>query len=355
LVAVTVQGDFSFLLPLLIASTVVVQQLNEVRARTKLIKVGLFSALTIMIVSMAVGLKDANPWVTVWHHALWAGACALLAAFLISGLLPFVEKLFHTATALTLLEWRDPTRPLLQLLAREAPGTYAHSLVLGTLAEAACEKIGANALLAQVGALYHDIGKIPKSDYFTENQDGHINRHENLAPTMSLLIILGHVKDGLELAREFKLPQVLHQFIAEHHGTTVVRFFHHAATEKQAQIASGRHDREVPEAEFRYPGPTPRTRETAVLMLCDSVEGAVRALSEPTAGRIEAVVHQIVMSRLNDGQFDECDITLREIRLVEESLVKSLIGIYHGRVAYPRVRTADEDAGTPEPATSAVG
>lgn len=342
LAVATVQRGFYFLLPLLVGSVVIVRQLDEIRARTKLISVGLSSAGFIMLCSVAAGFALSNPWTLVLQHALWAGVCALLAAFLISGLLPFVEKLFRTATALTLLEWRDPTRPLLQLLAREAPGTYNHSLVLGTLAEAACEKIGANALLAQVGALYHDIGKIPKAQYFTENQDGRINRHDSLAPTMSLLIILGHVKDGLELAREFKLPRILHQFIEEHHGTTVVRYFHHVASEKQAQTATGRHDREVSEAEFRYPGPTPRSRESAVLMLCDGVEGAVRSLSEPTAGRIEGVVHQIVSDRLNDGQFDECDITLREIRQVEESLVKSLIAIYHGRVAYPRAKPAEE-------------
>lgn len=342
LVVATVQGSFGFLVPLLVGATVIVHQLDEVRARTKLISVGLLSSLAIFLCSVAVGFRNGNEWNMVLQQGLWSAACALLSAFLISGLLPFVEKLFRTATALTLLEWRDPTRPLLQLLAREAPGTYAHSLVLGTMAEAACEKIGANALLAQVGALYHDIGKIPKAQYFTENQDGRINRHENLAPTMSLLIILGHVKDGLELAREFKLPRILHQFIEEHHGTTVVRYFHHVATEKQAQIATGRHDREVSESEFRYPGPTPRTRESAVLMLCDGVEGAVRALGEQTPGRIESVVHQIVADRLNDGQFDECDITLHEIRQVEESLVKSLIGIYHGRVAYPRARQAEE-------------
>jgi hypothetical protein len=211
------------------------------------------------------------------------------------------------------------------------------------LAESACERIGANALLAQVGALYHDIGKIPKAEYFAENQEGRFNRHDNLAPTMSLLIILGHVKDGIEMAKEYKLPRVLHQFIEEHHGTTVVRYFHHVASEKQPHIASGKHDREVPEAEFRYAGPKPRSRESAVVMLCDGVESTVRTLKEPTVSRIEGVVHNIVTDRLNDGQFEDCDITLRELRLVEDSLVKSLCSIYHGRVAYPKVTKAAEE------------
>ena len=200
-------------------------------------------------------------------------------------------------------------------------------------------------LLAQVGALYHDVGKIHKAHYFAENQEGGISRHENLAPTMSLLIILGHVKDGIEMAKEYKLPRALYPFIADHHGTTVLRYLHHMASEKQPRIASGKHDREVPESEFRYAGPKPRSKATAVLMLCDGVEGAVRALPEATVGRIEGVVHQIVMDRLNDGQFNECDITLREIHLVEESLVKSLCSIYHGRVAYPKGRKTEEQQG----------
>jgi membrane-associated HD superfamily phosphohydrolase len=166
---------------------------------------------------------------------------------------------------------------------------------------------------------------------------------------MSLLIILGHVKDGVEMAKEYKLPRVLRQFIEEHHGTTVVRYFHHMASEKQPQIASGKHDREVPEAEFRYAGPKPRSRESAVVMLCDGVESAVRSLHEPTVGRIESVVHQVIMDRLNDGQLSDCDMMMREIRQVEDSLVKSLCGIYHGRVAYPKARGKEpEEASEPE-------
>ena len=334
LVAVLIHADLVLLITLFTGVVVVVFQLDDIRTRTKLITSGSITALAIALTSTAGGLWEAHSAHYVWVHAGSAASCALLATFAASGLLPFVERLFRIATSLTLLEWRDPTKKLLQLLAREAPGTYNHSLVLGTLSEAACERIGANGLLAQVGALYHDIGKIPKADYFTENQVGSASRHDNLAPTMSLLIILGHVKDGAEMAKEYKLPRVLHQFIEEHHGTTVVRYFHHVASEKK--VAQGKHDREVSEAEFRYSGPKPRTKESAVLMLCDGVEGAVRSLHEPNVGRIEGVVHQIVMDRLNDGQLDACDITLREIHVVEESLVKSLCSLYHGRVAYPK-------------------
>jgi len=344
LVTTTVQGDFPFVFVLVVGMMVAIYQLDEIRSRTKLPVSGTVAALAMIVASIATGLVEENEWSYVMSHALWAGGGALMASFVASALLPFIERVFRIATSLTLLEWRDPTRPLLQLLAREAPGTYSHSLVLGTLAEAACERIGANGLLAQVGALYHDIGKIHKSEYFAENQAGSLSRHDNLAPTMSLLIIVGHVKDGIEMAREYKLPRVLHQFIEEHHGTTVVRYFHHVASEKQPQIASGKHDREVSEAEFRYGGPKPRQRESAVLMMCDGVEGAVRALSEPTAGRIETVVHRIITDRLNDGQFDDCDITLREIHQVEDSLVKTLSSIYHGRVPYPTANKSTEES-----------
>ncbi len=336
LVAAIVQGSLTFLIALLAGVAVAGYQLEEIRSRTKLISTGAVTALVIMIASAAGGLLDGQSFSFIRDHALWAGGCAMMAAFVVSGVLPFIERAFRIATSLTLLEWRDPTRPLLQLLAERCPGTYNHSLVIGTLAAAACERIEANGLLAQVGALYHDVGKIPKAHYFAENQEGGISRHDKLAPTMSLLIILGHVKDGIEMAREYKLPRVMHQFIEEHHGTTVVRYFHHMASEKQPQIASGKHDRDVPEAEFRYAGPKPRSKESAVVMLCDGVESAVRALHEPTVGRIESMVHQVITGRLNDGQLSECDMTMREIRRVEESLVKSLCGIYHGRVAYPK-------------------
>lgn len=346
IVTAVVREGVTFLLTLLVGVAVAGHQLDEIRSRTKLISAGFVTAVAIMITSAAGGLMEGHSSEFFKQHVPWAGGCAIAAAFVISGVLPFIERLFRIATSLTLLEWRDPTRPLLQRLARDAPGTYNHSLLVGTLAEGACECIGANGLLAQVGALYHDIGKIHKADYFAENQEGRISRHDNLAPTMSLLIILGHVKDGVEMAKEYKLPRVLHQFIEEHHGSTVVRYFHHVASEQQPHIASGKHDREVPEAEFRYNGPKPRSRESAVLMLCDGVEGAVRALPEPTPSRIESVVHKIITTRLNDGQLDDCDITLKDIHKVDDSLVKSLRAIYHGRVAYPKAQkpTAEEPA-----------
>jgi len=333
LVTMAVRGDLGTLMVLAGPLAVAVYQLREIRSRHELLSTGLLNALAALIVGVVVVLMNGYSLDTAFRHGVVAAAAALVAVAIFFSMLPPIERLFKVATNWTLLELLDTSRPLLSRLAREAPGTFAHSLWLSSMAESACEAVGANGLLAKVGAMYHDIGKVHKAEYFAENQEAHINRHDNLSPTMSLLVIVGHVKDGIELAKEERLPRAVIRFIEEHHGTTVVRYFHHIASEKQ-KAAGG--TREVSEAEFRYPGPKPQSKETAVLMLCDGVEGAVRALSEPTAGRIETVVHTVLMERLNDGQFDDCDITLKELHRVEESLVKSLCSFYHARVAYPK-------------------
>ncbi len=343
IVALMIRADLGTFVTMLTGGYFAAIMLNHIRTRTKVLSIGILAGVLVMLTSFSFGLIDHQEVGFAFRRAVIGAGSAILSALIIQGTLPFIERLFRVATALTLLEYRDANRPLLRRLAHEAPGTFNHSLVIGNIAETACNAIGADGLLAHVGALYHDVGKIPKAEYFAENQEASINRHDKLAPSMSLLIILGHVKDGLELAKEYAIPRVLYPFIAEHHGTTVVKFFHHRASEKQPQIASGKHDREVDEAEFRYPGPKPTSKETAILMLCDGVEGAVRALPEPTPGRIEGIVSQVLQARLKDGQFNNCDITLRELHLVEESLVKSLSRFYHGRVAYPKdVASKDE-------------
>jgi hypothetical protein len=328
---------------LLCGSTLVaVALLGDIRTRTKLVMVGLAAGAAAFALSLFADLAMMQPVHLALTGGMVAGGAALGASLLLHGLLPVLERFFGIVTGMTLLEWCDINKPLLRRLAREAPGTYNHALVLGSMAEAAAESIGAQGLLTRVGAYYHDIGKINKPRYFVENQQsGGTNWHDRLAPTMSLLIIIGHVKDGLELAREYGLPRALWQFIGEHHGTTLVRYFYRQATDRQNGSGQA-----VAESDFRYPGPKPRSRETAILMLCDSVEGAVRALSEPTPGRIEGLVHQMVMDRLADGQFEECDITLRELHKVEESMVKSLCAIYHGRIVYPSAKEPGSTAGT---------
>jgi hypothetical protein len=255
-----------------------------------------------------------------------------------TGTLPFLERLFGIVTDINLLEWSDASHPLLLELMRKAPGTYNHSVAVGTLAETAAEQIGANALLCRVGSYFHDVGKMLKPHYFVENQTDSINRHESLNPAMSTLIIIGHVKDGVDLAHEHRLPQAIIDLIEQHHGTTLVEYFYQEAA-REVEEDTADEDR-VDESAFRYPGPKPQTKEACVLMLADAVESTSRTLSEPTPGRIEGLVHELALKRLLDGQFDESGITLQELAIVKESLIKSLNAIYHGRVKYPEPRLA---------------
>jgi putative nucleotidyltransferase with HDIG domain len=264
--------------------------------------------------------------------AAWNGFCSLLVGLLITGMLPAIEKVFDIQTELSLLEWGDVSHPLLQELVRRAPGTYNHSIIVASIAEAAAKSIGANGLLVRVGAYFHDIGKMLKPSYFVENQGQDANRHDTLLPAMSTLVIIAHVKDGIDLARRHKLPQSIIDFIEQHHGTTLVEYFYREAAKRSEDDPDSA---EVDESAFRYPGPKPQTKETGILMIADAVESASRALVDPTPSRIESLVHDLAMKRLLDGQFEECGLTLRELSQIEESLTKSLIAVYHGRMKYP--------------------
>jgi putative nucleotidyltransferase with HDIG domain len=345
LVTISLGQSVEFFLPMLAGIAVFALGLGEIRTLGKLIEVGVVASAasfaTVWAIGLA-GLTGSGPWASWFEstdiqwiqvQSLWAvlsGAAAAASALLV---LRPVERTFNITTAMTLLEWCDANKPLLRRLSQEAPGTFNHSLTVGIMAEAAGNAIGANGLLCRVGAYYHDIGKLSKPQYFIENQTaGGPNRHDKLSPAMSLLIIVGHVKDGIELAREYMLPGVVHPFIAQHHGTTLVEYFYHAARKRAERDEDSV---EVSETEFRYPGPKPQTPEAAIVMICDGCESAVRAIEEPTAGRIETAVHNLIMKRLMDGQFSECDLTLRDLGLIEENLVRTLAAIHHGRVAYP--------------------
>ncbi|MFM7205268.1 MAG: HD family phosphohydrolase [Planctomycetaceae bacterium] len=310
---------------------------GRIRSRSKLIYVGLWAGAVATLTQLGASLLDERPLdMRILHEAGRTGAWTVLAGFLMTGLLPFIERTFGVLTDLSLLEVGDVAHPLLQELVRRAPGTYNHSINVASLAESAAEAIGARGLLVRVGAYFHDVGKMLKPAYFVENQ-GRENRHESLVPAMSTLIIVAHVKEGVELARQHNLPQPIIDLIAEHHGTTLVEYFFRRAEERSQADPNGE---EVDEQTYRYPGPRPATRESAVLMLADAVESASRTLTEPTPARIASLVHDLAMKRLLDGQFDECGLTLEELGLIEQSLVKSLTAVYHGRVKYPDQRTA---------------
>ena len=318
--------------------------LREIRTRIKLVSVSTLAAVVVFVAYMALAfLPRTQPVGEIFRQAGLHAAITLIIGMLIQSILPIIEKTFRIATSMTLLDYSDANQPLLRRLAMEAPGTFSHSLLVGAIAEAAAEAIGRNGLLCRVGAYYHDIGKINKPDYFIENQVGSDSRHKELSPAMSQLIIVGHVKDGIEMAKEYRLPVVIRQFIETHHGTTLVEFFYNEAIKKHdaEQAAADNTKKAVratppSESEFRYPGPKPRTKEAGIVMLADSVEGAVRSLGDITPTRIDAVVHNIAMKRLQDGQFDECDLSLRELSQIETSISKTLAAHYHSRIAYPK-------------------
>jgi putative nucleotidyltransferase with HDIG domain len=313
--------------------------LNRVASRSKLITVGFATGITYLIVFCGMEVLRSSSIRVLWSEGdliieglKGAGWC-FAAGFLVAGGLPFIESTFGVITDISLLELSNISHPLLQELVQRAPGTYNHSITVASIAESAADVIGANGLLVRVGAYFHDIGKMPKPEYFIENKaEGQESRHTNLAPAMSTLIIVGHVKDGVDMARRHHLPQRLIDFIEQHHGTTLVSFFFHEAN----KIAAEKPDQQqVDESSYRYPGPKPQTREAGVMLLADAVESASRTLSDPTPKRIETLVHKIAMDRLLDGQFDESTLTLSEVRIIQESLTKSLTALYHGRIKYP--------------------
>ncbi|GIW98064.1 MAG: 7TM receptor with intracellular metal dependent phosphohydrolase [Pirellulaceae bacterium] len=331
--------------------------LGRIRTRTRLMYVGVLVAL--IVAATHVGVQtvrgmlhvvnpetiDLLPIQTAWRsmaaHLFWQslqlGGMTIAAAALMTGVLPFIEKIFDVQTDLRLLELGDASHPLLRQLAQRAPGTYNHSINVAAIAEAAADAIGAHGLLTRVGAYFHDIGKMFKPNYFIENQDQGTNTHAALQPAMSTLVIIAHVKDGANLARQHGLPRRIIDFIEQHHGTTLVEYFYREATKRNE---ANPNKEVVSETSFRYPGPKPQTLEAAVLMLADSVESASRALVEPTPARIQHLVDAIAMKKLLDGQFDECGLTLRQLHTIKQSLVKSLTAIYHGRIKYPDQATA---------------
>jgi putative nucleotidyltransferase with HDIG domain len=313
--------------------------LTEIRTRMKLLEVSTLATVIVFITSISLDFMAKKPTAAIFVNGGWHAMATFLVGLFIQSLLPVIEKTFRIATSMTLLDYSDANQPLLKRLAMEAPGTFSHSLLVGSIAESAAEAIGCNGLLCRVGAYYHDIGKINKPGYFVENEIGSVSRHGELSPAMSHLIIVGHVKDGIEMAKEYGLPAVLRQFIETHHGTTLVEYFFSEAKKKK--------DGKQPmpsESEFRYVGPKPRTKEAAIVMLADTAEGTVRSMpGDLTPAKIETAVHNMAMKRLQDGQFDECELSLRELSQIEASISKTLAAHHHGRIAYPKAPDEGED------------
>ncbi|HWG46165.1 MAG TPA: HDIG domain-containing protein [Gemmataceae bacterium] len=344
---VTLGGSLSDLLVAMGGQATAILTLRNVRTRTRLVEIGVIAGVAYLAMTVATELYSGQTWSLIVSDSAWALVWGTLAGFLVSGLLPLVERLFAIITDVSLLELGDGSHPLLQELVRRAPGTYTHSMTVATLAEPCAEAIGANPLLARVGSYFHDIGKMLKPQYFIENQTGE-NRHDSLEPALSTLIIIGHVKDGVALAEQYRLPRPIIEFIQQHHGTTLVEYFYREALrihESQCNTPARMDGQPHPlEPTFRYPGPKPQNRENGIVMLSDAVESSSRALSVPTPGSLRKLVHDLLMKRLLDGQFEESGLTLTELHIVEETLCKGLIALYHSRIKYPEAATNERRA-----------
>jgi len=290
-----------------------------------------------LVAGFSVGLLESLPLRIPAETAAWGLVAATLYTFLALGAaVPLLEKVTGISTDQTLLELSDLNAPLLRELSRKAPGTYAHSISVANLAEAACLSVGANALLARAGVYYHDVGKMENPQFFVENQPKGRNPHDRLPPARSAAIIRDHVRDGLRIAAEHRLPPFIHDCIREHHGTSVISYFLDKARSESP-------DADIDSGDFAYPGPKPQTRETAIVMLADGIESATRVLQDPTPERIRATIDAIVQARIDEGQLDQCPLTLRDLERTKDSFARILIGMYHRRIEYPSGVKAREE------------
>lgn len=321
--------QFTYGLYILLSSWAGAYFLSISKRVTRILLAGLFvSGINILSVVALLFIKTVqNNWIELGMNVGFAFLSGFIAAVVTIGLLPFFEAPFGILSTTKLIELSNPNHPLLRKILVEAPGTYHHSVVVGNLAEAACETIGENGLLARVGAYYHDLGKTKRPHFFIENQMGLGNPHDKISPQLSKTIIIAHPYDGAELLREYKMPKEMIDICEQHHGTTLLKYFYHKANEKA--------DQPIPESQFRYPGPKAQTKVSAIVGIADSVEAAVRTIQKPTPDKIEALVRKIIRDRLEDGQFDESDLTLRELDQVAVSICETLKGTFHQRIEYP--------------------
>jgi len=295
------------------------------------LKLGLLNIILVMVIDAYMG--GSSIFKFLWDCA-FAFSAGISAGIVTAGIAPLVEIAFGYTTDIKLLELANLDQPILRKLMIEAPGTYHHSVIVGTMVEAAASEIGANPLLAKVCGYYHDIGKIKKPLYFIENQTRGINKHDKLAPSMSSLILISHIKDGVEIARKNKLGQVIIDTIQQSHGTSLIRYFYEKAKQQKGEDA-------VKIDNFRYPGPKPQTREAGLVMLSDMVEAASRTLTNPTPSKIQGLVQNLINKAFSDGQLDDCELTLKDLHKIAKSFYKILSGIYHHRIEYPEKHLTD--------------
>ncbi|MBI5150619.1 MAG: HDIG domain-containing protein [Candidatus Omnitrophica bacterium] len=340
LVSLIVDGDFGMMITFFTGSLAGAYMVKDARVRGQVMGAGVFIGV-VHVICLVLLKPDYHLFLTrdfAVHYLYPLAFNGFICAFLVIATLKIFEYLFGVLTNYSLLELADFNQPLLKRLILEAPGTYHHSLVVSNLAEAAADAIGANALLTRVGAYYHDIGKLTKAEYFTENQMLGYNKHDDIEPSISRLVIFNHVKEGVELARRHRINPAIADFIPQHHGTGLIYYFYQKALE------DAKEDETVDEADFRYPGPKPQTRETAITLLADSVEGATRSLDEPNPTNIEETVKKVINNKFIDGQLDECNLTLQEINKISSTFTRILSAMYHARIKYPEKKNGPAKA-----------
>ena len=350
--------DARFLTVSMLCGFVAALMTRQVRRRADLLKAGVTVGITTWGLSIVMGRIGPVWWDNLvgmqWEAVAWQSATAVFsglgAAFLVSAVLPVIEGIFRVTTSITWLELADLNHPLLKRMTMEAPGTYHHSLVVAQLAEAAAESIGANAEMARAASYFHDIGKLVKPEYFVENARHGRDAHEGLAPTMSALVIIAHVKEGVDLAIKYRLNREIIDVIQQHHGTSLVYYFYKKALARQdeaRQQLGSAYDNDLPEVReesFRYPGPLPQSRESAIISLADTVESASRCLDKVTPNKIDQLVEELLQKRLVDGQLRECELTMRELEEVAESFKRTLRSMLHSRIAYPKAQERRESS-----------
>jgi cyclic-di-AMP phosphodiesterase PgpH len=331
LISAVVQFNIPITILALVNAVIGVIMLKNMDQRSNILYSSLFIAIVNGVLALILSiLQHSNNFVVIFTNAGLAFLASILSGVLTIGFLPFFESIFDIVTTIKLLELSNPNQPLLKKLLIEAPGTYHHSVLVANLAELGAEAVGANSVLARVSAYYHDVGKLKRPYFFKENQRGD-NPHDKITPNLSTLIIISHVKDGIELAKEYKIPKVIQDIIQQHHGTSLVKYFYITMKNNSEKPD------EVKKEDFMYIGPTPMSKEAGIIMLADGVEAAVRSINEPTKGKIEEMVNNIIKSRLNEGQLDECDLTLKDLEKIRKAFLKGLSGIYHERIEYPKL------------------
>ncbi len=325
----------------LVGGSIGVYTVNRLSQRNALLLAGVVIGVTNFITLLGIGLVTTSDIKGTLLSSLWGLGNGSLSSVLCIGTLPIWENLFNLVTPIKLLELSNPHQPLLKRLLLEAPGTYHHSIIVANLAESAADALGANSLLTRVGSYYHDVGKLKRPFFFKENQIGTDNPHDKITPNLSTLIITSHPKDGIQYAKKYKIPRVLQDIILQHHGTSPVLYFYHKAMNADS-------NEKVLLENFRYEGPKPQTREAAIIMMADTVEAAVRALPEPTQGKIEGLIRKLIKEKLEDNQLDECDLTLRDLDMIADAFSKVLCGVFHERIEYPDINMKDVAGGNEE-------